>query len=125
MNKFLLIATIIFALAGCYLAQIGNPPGWKTDSNMKPVVDAVCNASKRPDQTQWTNLLNCTNLSNTTSLNKTADPKQDKYAEMVRNSIGNDEQHLIVRHSLQRFGLNSKTYKNSLKSKFYSNNIIV
>jgi hypothetical protein len=113
MNKFFLIATVIFALAGCCLAQIGYPPNWKTDPTMKPTVDAVCNANKRPDATQWTNLLNCSNpmncpiQSNTTNMNKTADPKLDKYAETVCNSIVNDEQHSIVRRSLQRFGLNS------------------
>ncbi len=76
MNKFLVIATVIFALAGFCLADFGCS-SWKASPNVKPIIDAVCNVSKRPDQTQWTNLLNCT------CMNKTMDPKQAKYAEMV------------------------------------------
>ncbi len=76
MNKFLVIGTVIFALAGFCLANFGCPV-WKADPNVKPIIDAVCNVNKRPDQTQWTNLLNCS------CDNKTADPKPEKFVEMV------------------------------------------
>jgi hypothetical protein len=77
MKKFSLIATIIFALAGFCLTGFGGP-GWKSDPNAKPMIDAVCDVNERPDETQWTNLLNCTQN------NKQSDPRREKFAEMVR-----------------------------------------
>ncbi len=77
MKKFSLITTIIFALTGCCLAGFGGR-GWKNNPNMKPVIDAVCNVNERPDETQWTNLLNCTQY------NKRSDPRREKFAETVR-----------------------------------------
>jgi hypothetical protein len=77
MKKFSLITTIIFVLTGCCLAGFGGR-GWKNNPNMKPVIDAVCDVNKRPDETQWTNLLNCIQD------NKQSDPRRKKFAEMVR-----------------------------------------
>lgn len=74
MKKFSLITTIIFALTGCCLAG----RGWKNNPDMKIVKDAVCDVDKRPDETQWTNLLNCTQY------NKRSDPRREKFAETVR-----------------------------------------
>ncbi len=76
MHKFLFIATIIFALAVCCLTEFGGP-GLKSDPNMKPVIDAVCDVNKRPDQTQWTELLKCK------SQNTAGDPRHEKIVEMV------------------------------------------
>ncbi len=76
MDKFLFIVTIILALAVCCLAGFGGP-GWKSDPNMKPITDAVCDVNKRPDQTQWTELLKCKRN------NTTGDSRREKIAEMV------------------------------------------
>ncbi len=76
MKKSLLIATIIFALAGFCLAGFGDP-GWKSDPNVKQIIDIVCDVNKRPDETQWTNLLKCYDH------NKTGDCRNDKYGEIV------------------------------------------
>jgi hypothetical protein len=77
MDKFLFIVTIILAFAWCCLAGFGGP-GWQSDPNVKPIKDAVCDVNKRPDQTQWTELLKCR------SYNKTGDPRHEKIVEMVR-----------------------------------------
>jgi hypothetical protein len=74
MNKFSLIITIIFALTGCCLAG----RGWKNNPDMKIVKDAVCDVNKRPDETQWTNLLNCNKDNNQ------SDPRHQMFAQMVR-----------------------------------------
>jgi len=76
MKKFLLIATIIFALAGFCFAEFGGA-GWRRDPNVKAIIDAVCDVNKRPDETQWTELLKCCDH------NKTEDPRHEKFEEMV------------------------------------------
>jgi hypothetical protein len=76
MNKFLLIAIFISAIVECCLSGFGGPD-WESDPKAKLIIQSVCDVNKRPDATQWANLLNCT------CHNKTVPPEQEKFRNMV------------------------------------------
>jgi hypothetical protein len=76
MNKFLLITIFISAIIECCLSGFGLLD-WENDPKANLISLNVCNADKRPDPTQWTNLLNCWQQ------NIPPPPENEKYHTLV------------------------------------------
>ncbi len=76
MNKFLLIAIFIFAFTECCFSGFGGPDS-ENDQKVKLIIGSLCDVNKRPDETQWANLLNCTRH------NKPPMPENDKFHNTV------------------------------------------
>jgi hypothetical protein len=76
MNKFSLIAIFIFAFTECCLSGFEGPD-LENDPKVKLIIGSVCDVNKRPDATQWANLLNCSNH------NKPPPPENEKYHNTV------------------------------------------
>jgi hypothetical protein len=73
MENFLFVVTVTFMFA---FAGFGSRD-WKNDPNLKPIINAICDVNKRPDQTQWTDLMNCRGP------DMTGNPRNEEFKEVV------------------------------------------